>query len=110
MHLKAKVNLMETEIVGWLADRKEPMRAHAKTLPCRRQPTRIGIARAPEHLGMPQCAKGIVITGACGNFSSSDDSELRTDCISVKRLDAARVRHEYRYLLLPRVDVRHVAR
>src|SRR5271154_1532333 len=30
-----------------------------------------------------------------GNLSSSNDSELRTDCISVKRLDAARVRLEY---------------
>ncbi len=27
---------METEIVGWLADREEAIRAHAKTLPCRR--------------------------------------------------------------------------
>jgi hypothetical protein len=27
---------METEIVGWLADREEAMRAHAKTLPRRR--------------------------------------------------------------------------
>jgi len=30
---------METEIVGWLADREEAIRAHAKTLPCRRQRT-----------------------------------------------------------------------
>jgi hypothetical protein len=30
---------METEIVGWLADRQEAMRAHAKTLPYRRQRT-----------------------------------------------------------------------
>src|SRR6476646_8154681 len=28
---------METEIVGWLADREEATRAHAKTLPCRRR-------------------------------------------------------------------------
>jgi hypothetical protein len=27
---------METEIVGWLADREEAIRAHAKTLPRRR--------------------------------------------------------------------------
>jgi hypothetical protein len=26
---------METEIVGWLADREEATRAHVKTLPCR---------------------------------------------------------------------------
>ena len=26
---------MESEIVGWLADREEATRAHAKTLPCR---------------------------------------------------------------------------
>ena len=30
---------METEIVGWLADREEAMRAYAKTLPCRRRRT-----------------------------------------------------------------------
>jgi hypothetical protein len=30
---------METEIVGWLADREEAIRAHAKTLPCRRRRT-----------------------------------------------------------------------
>ena len=28
---------METEIVGWLADREEAIRAHTKTLPCRRR-------------------------------------------------------------------------
>jgi hypothetical protein len=28
---------METEIVGWLADREEEIRAHAKTLPCQRR-------------------------------------------------------------------------
>jgi len=28
---------METEIVGWLADREEAMRAYAKTLPSRRR-------------------------------------------------------------------------
>jgi len=27
---------METEIVGWLADREQAIRAHVKTLPCRR--------------------------------------------------------------------------
>ena len=27
---------METEVVGWLADREEATRAYAKTLPCRR--------------------------------------------------------------------------
>jgi hypothetical protein len=31
---------METEIVGWLADREEAIRAYAKTLPCRRQRTK----------------------------------------------------------------------
>ena len=30
---------METEIVGWLADREEAAGAHAKTLPCRRRRT-----------------------------------------------------------------------
>jgi hypothetical protein len=30
---------METEIVGWLADREEAIRAYAKTLPCRRRRT-----------------------------------------------------------------------
>jgi len=30
---------METEIVGWLADREEAIRAHAKTPPCRRRRT-----------------------------------------------------------------------
>jgi hypothetical protein len=30
---------METEIVGWLADREEAIRTHAKTLPCRRRRT-----------------------------------------------------------------------
>ena len=30
---------METEIVGWLADREEAIRAHAETLSCRRRRT-----------------------------------------------------------------------
>jgi hypothetical protein len=30
---------METEIVWWLADREEAIRAYAKTLPCRRRRT-----------------------------------------------------------------------
>ena len=33
------VNLMETEVVGWLADREEAMRTCAKTQPYRRRRT-----------------------------------------------------------------------
>jgi hypothetical protein len=39
VHLIATVNEMETQIVGWLADREEAIRAHAKTLPCQRRGT-----------------------------------------------------------------------
>jgi hypothetical protein len=39
VHLIAAVNWMETESVGWLAYREEAIRAHAKALPGRRQPT-----------------------------------------------------------------------
>jgi hypothetical protein len=38
-HLIAMVNLMETEVVGWLADREEAMRTWAKTQPHRRRRT-----------------------------------------------------------------------